>query len=230
METYKIVHQVIISKNKNEKIGNNNDNIIKTFKGFRHIVWTYNEILSFMFKNKDFEILDSIRNIKAYAFKSDIARYYIINKMGGFYIDLNTFLNEVPDVSNIDMIFFKDNGTKNEKAIMNGFFYSKPDSKVLNGALNICIENIKNKYYGDNPPDITGVNVLGNSFYSNYSEYKFLLENFYHKDDNYDNGYYIDKKNIGKYKPNGLKNGNSGLSGGNNYEDLWFKKQLYDKL
>jgi hypothetical protein len=27
-----------------------------------------------------------------------------------------------------------------------------------------------------------------------------------------------------------IKNKNSGLSGRNNYEDLWFKKQIYDKI
>lgn len=226
----KIVHQFIISKNKNEKIGNNHYNVTKIFKDFEHIVWTYNEILRFMHKNKDFEILNSVRNMKAYSNKADMAKYYIVNKMGGFCIDLNTFVKEVPDISNIDMIFFKVSETENKKAISSGFFYSKPNNKILSNALDTCVNNIKNKYYGNSPLDVTSVNVLGNSFYNYYSEYNVLLENYYYLNDKYIKGYYIGEKNIAEYKPNGLKTGDSGLLGGNNYEDLWFKKQLYDKF
>jgi mannosyltransferase OCH1-like enzyme len=225
---YKMVHQIIISDNKNIKIGNNYDNIVNTFKGFKHIIWTHNKILGFIIKNKDFDVLSSVNNIKSYAFKSDIARYYLVNKIGGFYTDLNTFFYEIPNIENVDMVFFKDNGVKDKKAIMNGFFYSNPKNKILDNALKICIDNVKNKYYGSHPLDVTGPNVLGESFYKNCNNNKFLLENFYGmQDSNHIPGYYVGNKLVAKYKPNNLKNSDSGLVGGNSYETLWFDKKLY---
>lgn len=225
----KMIHQVAISShNLKDYTPPNKDSIVKYFNNYQHIVWDYQKIKAFIIKNKDIYVLDAINNVKANAFKADIARYYILYKLGGWYSDLNNFFISSPPENDHKLIFFRDaqHLTNTSWAVQNSLFYANAEHKVLKAAIDRCIENVFNRYYGGHPLAVTGPILFGSTIAS------FGLE----KDSNYligdlrknnEPGFYLDKELFSKYKPNSLAAANSGVPGGNNYELLWKNGELY---
>lgn len=231
----KIIHQIIISDSKSKIIPNNYENINQHFKDFKHIVWDYEKIKKFILKNNDINVLNAIENITPHSYKADIVKYYIIYKIGGWYSDLNNFFVNDVEYFNNDFIFFKDDNieTMSSWAVQPGLFYSIPKNKILKNAIDQCVENIKNKYYGKNPLCPTGPNLFGSVIAKdNLSENSdYLIGTFknplFNKQDNNSHGYYMNNEIFALYKPNGLKDGNPGFIGGNSYGKIWHERNVY---
>lgn len=75
------------------------------------------------------------------AFRSDIARYFIINKYGGLYFDTDfQFLKRIPDCFlNFDFL----GGIQNNGEVNMAFFGSKPGNDLLNDVIDSLISNIE---------------------------------------------------------------------------------------
>ena len=182
-----------------------------------------------MVKNNDLDVLNAMEGIKPYSFKADIAKYYLVYKLGGIYVDLNVFFEKPIDIENNSFIFFKDMQaeTMSSWAVASGLFYSDVKNEVLLDAVKQCVINVKNKYYGGHPLCPTGPNLFGGSI----AKYNLPEDNSYKigvfKKISHTSVFEIDQVLIAKYKTNGLDHGNSGLPAGNHYGDMWHNRQAY---
>jgi mannosyltransferase OCH1-like enzyme len=225
----KIVHQIAISE---KKILNylppNKKSIEEFFPKHKHILWDYYAIKHFILKNNDNHVIEAIDKIKANAFKADIARYYILYKLGGWYTDLNNFFVSDPPKENYEMIFFRDvqSLTNSSWAVQVSLFYSSKNHHVLKDAITQSVYNVKNNYYGGHALCPTGPNLFGSIIAKhNLSETTSYLIGDMIK--NKTPGFYFNNQIFAKYKPNNLKVANSGLPGNNNYEKIWNERMLY---
>jgi hypothetical protein len=226
----KIVHQIIISDKDKNLVPNNLDSISSFFSNHEHIVWNYKKIKSFILKNKDHKVLDAIDSVKAYAFKADIARYYIVYKLGGWYTDLNNFFVSEPPSSKNDMVFFRDvqHLTKSSWSVQCSLFYANKNHQVMQDAINQSVDNVLSKYYGKHALCPTGTNLFGSSIAKhNLPEDSEYLIGDMLKGEGIVDGFYIEDKIFAEYKSNGLPSSDSGVEGGNSYEKLWHSRDLY---
>lgn len=235
-----LLHQVVISDqvSSNNFIPKNKSNIEKYCGSYDYILWDYEKIKSFILKNGDSKVLDAIDSIKANAFKADVARYYIVHKMGGWYVDLNNYFTQPPP-EQYDMILFSEARMPSGApwGIQNGFFYVKnKENKQLKTVVDICIDNIENKLYGFNEFCITGPLVFGrgmahglpdnsNHFFGEYiCATKDVYDGFYMS-----NLYTSAAKPLALYKPYHALNatGKPEIPGANNYIEMWKNREIY---
>lgn len=119
------------------------------------------------------------------AFRSDIVRYFIINKYGGLYFDTDfQFLKRIPDYFlNFDFL----GGIQNNGEVNMAFFGSKPGSDLLNDVIDSLISNIEyamiNNFFTKNDLyRITGPVFFNNKsvkYFNNQNYFFFTTEYFY---------------------------------------------------
>jgi len=235
----KLIHQVVISDaDLSDFVPKNKDNLEQHCPDYEYILWDYSKIKKLIEDSGDHEVLEAIDGIKANAFKADIARYYIVHKMGGWYIDLNNyFVKSPPD--NYDLLAFAEDEMPSGApwSIQNGLFYFKyAGNPNLRKIVDICIQNVKDRVYGFNEFCPTGPLVFGrglahhlpensNHFFGQYIVARadkadgFYMSNFYNSAN----------KPLALYKPyyDNYATGRSGVPGSNNYVEMWKNKELY---
>jgi mannosyltransferase OCH1-like enzyme len=141
--------------------------IASLFANANHTLYTNTNLRKFIGDNYPKEVLNAYDKLVPYSYKADLARYCLVNKMGGWYFDigLHTTLNAIsmPCIENIDMIAFSDihKCTGTIWSAINGCFYSKPDNPVLKKAIDLIVHNCKTEYYGKTQLDPTGPNLFG---------------------------------------------------------------------
>jgi hypothetical protein len=103
------------------------------------------------------------------AFKADLWRYYILHKYGGIYLDSSHIANIPYDeiIKSEKEIFVKD--SLDEYGINNSFIVCCKNNKVLKKAIELCINNIENKRYDLRFLEITGPQLLENSYRQIYN-------------------------------------------------------------
>lgn len=235
----KLIHQIIISDaDLSNFVPKNKENLEKHCPSYDYILWDYPKIKKFILDNGDGEVLKAIDSVKANAFKADVARYYIVQKMGGWYIDLNNYFNESPPEEYSLLAFAEDGMVSGAPwSVQNGFFYFKEkNSPQLSNVVDICVDNIKNRVYGFNEFCPTGPLVFGRGIAHALPENSkhFFGQYIVARKGMYD-GFYMSnffksaKDPLALYKPYHKINatGKSGLPGENNYVEMWKNKELY---
>jgi len=234
----KIIHKVLIQDD--GKIPKNLDKNIKDAHNswkemnpeYKIKYWSLDDCREYLKNNFPSNYLETFDCIQAYAGKCNFFRYCIIYNEGGWYSDwkqvclVKNLLNQLS--KNNNFIYFQDKGNNisiKKKCIQNAFFGSIPKHPILQKTIELVIENVKNKYYGDIPLDTTGVCVFGKAIiYYNYNIKK-IEEQGYHKN----NFFYHKNKNLGKViqqKCDKCRKGQN-WKNGNNYNDLWNQKKYY---
>ncbi len=226
--------QILLSSNKIDTPKINN-NISASFDNINYKMYKFKDVHQEFYNNSTSEVYKAFLHVNAYAFKADLFRYYLLYTYGGWYSDLNNvFSGQRIDTSTIDFYAFKENILESSipNSFQNGIIYSKKNNKIIKNALDVSIENILNNFYGHNPLSITGPIVFGNSVYKNYNNID-QLGTFSLQDGSKKVFLLPDNKVFAYYKPNNSSPennygaANSGLSGGNNYDQLWNLKKLY---
>tara|TARA_B100000989_G_C19496040_1_gene452085 strand:- start:672 stop:1535 length:864 start_codon:yes stop_codon:yes gene_type:complete len=89
-----------------------------------------------MIDNLDLINKDAYYSTSNPGYKSDIARYEILNKFGGLYVDTDfECLKEFPDYF-LTYEFVNTVGFSYHPSVMNGFIFSKPNSTILEKVIN----------------------------------------------------------------------------------------------
>jgi mannosyltransferase OCH1-like enzyme len=151
-----------------------------------------NQRLINLFK-KDYEfplLLEAYEKIKAFAFKADLARYYLMYKFSGLYVDIDSYC--VSNVKNLtsgfDLVMSYD---CNKSNISQALIYSgKPRLEIFKQLIEGCITNILNedisggdlgitgpKLFGKIAEKIFGYSSKGNNF--NFDNLKIKIINYY---------------------------------------------------
>ena len=114
--------------------------------------------------NKD--VLHAFDKLIPGAYKADLWRYCILYKKGGIYLDIkyqceNGFkLIQLTDKE----YFVKDIPKLGRLGIYNAFMICKPGNKILLNCIDKIVENIKHKYYGSSPLEISGPLLMSKYF------------------------------------------------------------------
>ena len=106
-------------------------NIKKYAPNYEHIVFDDNDIINFLNKYYDKDVVEKF-NVYKGPHKADLFRYCYLYKFGGVYLDIKTEL-----IMNIDDIFNKNNidlytvMNKNNESIYQGIIASKPNNPLF---------------------------------------------------------------------------------------------------
>lgn len=231
---YNIIHQVAFSEeNLNKYISPNYANIKEFMGNYEYRFWDLPKFIELLKNDKATDVLEAINKIKPYAYKADLARYYIVHRFGGWYVDLNTYFQHAPPTNEYEMVVFSQTQfftSESSWAVYNGLFYFNKEHRILRYMIDRCIENIKQEYYGSNPWCTTGPNLFGLSVAhfnlpeNNHYLFGKALWNLPTRPDGF---YFESTEPFAKYKPKGQVTGDSGLLKGNNYVEMWNNKEVY---
>jgi len=185
----KIIHQIWLGPNSRPDIWMNSWKIdyCKQYSDWEYKLWTEKEINEFELKNKAQYELE-----KFYNGKSDIARYEILNKFGGLFIDADSLwikesINCLDDIilESNTYGFFCAKEPKNSHIYANGVIGSIPNHKILND----MIDHIQSNYFELKKTSnlerqiwqITGTQPFSNIVNNNYNKLKnvLILEHFF---------------------------------------------------
>jgi mannosyltransferase OCH1-like enzyme len=228
----KIIHKVLINDTNTFLMDNNVKEAQKSWinlnKEYILKLWNYSDCRLYLINNFPKKIIETFDNIVPYAYKCDFFRFCLIYKEGGWYSDWKEVCLKLNLLNNLEkekvsIICFDD---KNHSAktshqyIVNGFFGSSPNNPILRIAINTIIENVKNKYYGEDTLCPTGPGLLGKII----NEYGIPTHGYFK------NNYYY-HKTLGKIIQHKCTHctQTQEWKNGNNYPELWNRKQIYNQ-
>lgn len=211
------------------------DTVRQAFAGANHQVFSQTSLRSFIEQHYDKNVIAAYDCLKPYAYKADLGRYCLLNKLGGWYVDIGIRLASAVDVGQrIEFLAFRDiqrfSGTS--WAVSIGILYSQPNNPALEFAIDAIVNNCQEKYYGLTPLCPTGPTLLGAALAANggnenvvYGDYLELTPIHANK-----NRAFVlpDGTIVGWGKPtSGGDLTGLGAKGTNNYNELWANRQVY---
>ena len=172
------IHQILITDNNTipEKLPDYGDycqkETLSFYEGQDYKLWSGNEIENFLSAQFSQIVVDTYHKLKPYSYKADLARYCLLYVYGGLYFDLNTrFINPfvIDQYDPASLFVFRDYHLVNKKSwsASTTIMYAKPNSPVLETAIDILVTNVKNNNYGHAPHMVTGPGVLGQAIMQN---------------------------------------------------------------
>ena len=127
----------------------------------------------------DNHVLNAYDQLNSVYYKIELFKYCLLYIKGGIYGDLEQQylapLNKIIDLTKDLCLTAK--SEKDSNIIGLSFIAAKPKLQLFLDIINTCVTNIKNKDYGNEPNDITGLNVFTTIFkkHKNYLNYEFSV-------------------------------------------------------
>lgn len=208
----KIIHQIWLGPNKRPDIWMDSwkINYTKKYPDWKYMLWTEKEITPLNLTNsKQYEYE------KHYPGKSDIARYEILNKYGGVFIDADslwidgkTNLDDILKMSK-DIGMFAAEEPVNKSSIANGVIGFSKNNIILNEIINFINKNyfeLKKKYKKDREVwKVTGPKIFTEILNKQQKENKLILKSYYFYPENFhQNNLDLDPKKFSIKYPNSI--------------------------
>ena len=132
---------------------------------FKYKLFEENEWEKFIKNNYSKRILDAYHSVVPYAIKADLFRYCYLYKNGGIYLDSKYYgINGFKFILLTDKEYFCKDVATSFNGIYNAIIICKPKNKILLRAINECVKNIENEYYGGTGHCPTGPLMLKQLF------------------------------------------------------------------
>jgi mannosyltransferase OCH1-like enzyme len=132
---------------------------------FKHYLFEEKDWEKFIKENYSKRILHAYHSVVPYAIKADLFRYCYLYKNGGIYLDSKYYcINGFKLILLTDKEYFCKDIETSLHGIYNAFIVCKPKNKILFKAINECVKNIENKYYGNSGLCPTGPLLLKKFF------------------------------------------------------------------
>jgi mannosyltransferase OCH1-like enzyme len=205
-------------------------------------VWSNSEIRTLLKDSFEPEVLEAYDSVVPGSYKADLAKYCLLYKFGGWYVDMNTEIVDVPPsfYNEYDLILFTEDfrGSGVPYGVIVGLMYSKNTShQVFKNAIDITVNNIKNKTYGINPLAITSTIVLGEAVAQYGSKEglanRYLIGDFSYSPEEQRHLYlWSDGKLFAKNKSHARPNsgGDPFIKKTNNYNVYWETRSVYGEF
>ena len=196
---------------------------------FTHYLYDENDCREFIKNNFPIDVYNSYNKLIPCAYKADLWRYCVLYINGGIYIDIK--YNSTNGFKFIALTekehFVRD---IQEKSVYNALIVTLPKNEILLKCINQIVENVKNRYYGENPLYITGPALLGR-FFENEEINNMELYHQYSVIENKLNEYYIvyNGRIILKFF-NEYRDEQSKYQKNKHYHTLWSEKNVYINL
>ncbi len=211
--------------------------IMKYFdaKRYKYSLWTKESIRTFIGDNFDPEVLAAYDKLKPYAYKADLARYCIVYILGGWYVDINIKMIDVPpNPAGFDMCLIRDynNGTRMAPwQLANGFFYAKPKHPALLNAINMVVQHTKDLYYGKRTLSVSGPELFGSAIaklgWDEELNTNYLIGDFTDNQSLNRKQFVFNNKAVALHKQS--LGGDVGVKGTNNYVEMWHNRDIYNR-
>lgn len=219
-------------------------NCMKTINHYKcnhdHKILTGDITRNFIESNYSADILLAYDSVLPYAYKADIARLCILYKFGGWYFDSTlTLKDDLPVIdSNIDAIVFKDapNPYCGPFNIANGLIYCVQESKFIKHALDVVVNRVNSRYYGNSSLDPTGPGAFGYALATHGTD-ETIIAGWYHAltphHQQKNNAFILPDGRILAYgkatagTSKGLGLSAYGTIGTNSYEEMYRERKIY---
>ncbi len=246
----KEISQIFLS-DKSEELPRYIQQASKTIKvkypEYNYEVYDLRKLENFIRKNYDNEVLWAFRSLRPFSYKSDLGRFCLLYKKGGWYFDIAIKCLYKYEVDpSIDMVCFRDEQRHSQTswAVAGGIIWSKPRNNILSTAIDMIIRNCREKWYGRTPLCPTGPALFGEAIAKenrgknisfgylerpmvpftnkNFPYFKRIIKASFRLENN---------RKFALLKPSAggdLKN--LGVKGANNYNDYWKTGKVYAEI
>lgn len=206
------------------------------FPDANHTIYTKETLRQFIADNYEERILQAYDQLRPYSYKADLGRFCLLNKLGGWYMDIAVrIVNPVEVGPRIKFLAFRDiqRFSYTSWACATTVLYSQPDNTAMQIAIDMIATNCTEKYYGITPLCPTGPTLLGKALAVNGSQSDFIYGDYLELTPTHE------QKNRAFVLPDGTIMAWSKPSGGgdlsglgakgvNNYNEMWAAKRIYD--
>lgn len=207
-----------------------------TFPGMKYKLYGDDDIRDLLASNFDGEVLVAYRSLVPYAYKSDLARFCILHEFDGWYIDIGLRLARINVTipEGVHLLAFRDilRYAGSSYACAGGVIYARPGHPAIAKAIELILENVKNRYYGVTPFCPTGPGLWGRAIAIVGTDHSYSFGDFMELTPDHPN------KNKAMVLPDGSifaynKRSAAGdlqaleARGTNNYNDLWQSRSVY---
>lgn len=211
------------------------DSVKNAFSNSNHTIYNKETLKQFIANNYSEDVLWAYESLRPYSYKADLGRFCLLNKLGGWYLDIAVrMVNPVEVGDRIKFLAFRERQrfSFTSWACATTVLYSKPDNAALQNAIDLIVKNCKEKYYGITPLCPTGPTLLGQALAMNGGQADFVYGDYLELTPTHE------QKNRAFVLPNGTIMAWSKPSGGgdlsgvgatgvNNYNELWARKEVY---
>lgn len=205
-------------------------------------IWGGIDLKRFISENFHPDVLWAYNKLTPYSFKCDLARFCLMYIYGGIYIDLGVRLMntwDIPITKGISAFrdyYFVSNSWS---TMQTGLLFSVPKRPEFKKAIDLIVDNCRNKYYGENPLYPTGPILLGRAFIAAMVEkgqseaaddQQVGVCRCVTPDAHMLNVSYVSREGTLvalRTKKDGGDLTHMGVSGSNNYNDIWRARQAY---
>jgi hypothetical protein len=242
------IHQVLIADGYTlpaqlpPMIQTNIESAKQVYSQAAHKLWNGTELRAFIRYHIGADALWAFDSLRPYSYKCDLARFCLLYVEGGIYIDLGVRLISswrIPLECGIGAFRDVRFTVSSWAAMQTGLLWSKPGRPELKQAIEWIIENCRTLFYGENPLYPTGPVLLGRAFISAMAK----KGNSEEADDQYVgecrcvtpeadvlNVSYVSREAALVALRTKTISGDLahlGLTGVNNYNELWKSRQVY---
>jgi hypothetical protein len=130
----------------------------------QHFVLRNREIEAFLSREFDPEVLKAYQKLRPYAYKADLARYCLLFRYGGWYLDITVRLQELlPSPAERGFCVFREPAGAGDTpwGVNTACLYARNGERFLEMAIVRILENCRNEYYGSSCLNITGPGLFG---------------------------------------------------------------------
>ena len=216
-------------------LGHATGTVRQAFPEADHQIYTKESLRAFIEANYEEEVLWAYDKLNAYSYKADLGRFCLLNKLGGWYMDIAVrMVNPVEVGPRIKFLAFRDiqRFSFTSWACATTVLYSQPDNEALQLAIQAIVNNCKEEYYGITPLCPTGPTLLGRALAAHGGQTDFVYGDYLALTPTHE------QKNRAFVLPDGTIMAWSKPSGGgdltgvgakgvNNYNELWAARKVY---
>lgn len=218
------------------------ESVRNCFSDFNIAIWGVEDARAFLRSNYPRAVLRAFDCMRPYAYKADLFKFCLLQALGGWYVDAGvkfiksptTFLESEFEPS---AVLFRSTGPWDAPWNCSiALIYAVRGQKFFDAAIQEVISNCKREHYGANPlcPTMT---AFGRALAThNIHEGVVIGEVVDIEGEDYQRGFSLNSDGvIAARKPragNQIEVGDVnylGITGGNNYVDLWSKREVYQK-
>ncbi|HWD96119.1 MAG TPA: hypothetical protein VG246_06850 [Acidimicrobiales bacterium] len=226
-----LVHQIWFSSSSDPNgLAAGSQQIVKLVGEERYRLWTLGLAREFLVDHFEDAVVSAFDRLKPLAYKADLTRYCVVQQLGGFYLDQSVSDVKLPNTESFDFIGFCDpNAEFSSWKVANNYFFARAGSPILQDSIHEVVEHCERRYYGKDPHFPTGPSVLGRSVAKLGPELNVMIGQYIWLQRRR-NKYVLPHHGVvGRGKVGGkYQGGISGIPGGNNYNELWRNRDVYE--
>lgn len=228
----KVIHKIIlVDGNKTPPFPEGLEGAIESFRKLNpeYTVKLYNgaDCLKYITQHYDQNTLRTFLTLKPYAFRCDFMRHLILHVEGGWYSDMRQVcLHPLEALNATGKDYYASvDCPPNQTCMYNAFIGTVPGHPITKKMIDLITWNVSQRHYGIDCLYITGPGAFMNACIDHVRENPTKCMIGLHTSDEFIQ--FGDTKVI-KCKYNNARGAdNSDIEGGNDYGDLWRKRDVY---